>query len=69
VSKFLEVFGWENFRVFPATDFLLDRIPTNLQVYDVILITGLTLASGVLGAFVPALRAARKNPVECLRHE
>jgi lipoprotein-releasing system permease protein len=70
VARALEaVFGIPNFRVFPAEDFLLDRIPTNLRSLDVMLIVILTLACGLVGALIPALRAARKNPVECLRHE
>lgn len=70
VAKTLEsLFGIPNFRVFPAEDFLLDRIPTNLRSLDVTLIVILTLASGLLGALIPALGAARQNPVECLRHE
>jgi lipoprotein-releasing system permease protein len=70
VAKALEsLLGIPNFRVFPAQDFLLDRIPTNLRPLDVMLIVILTLTSGLLGALIPALRAARKNPVECLRHE
>jgi len=69
VSNFVALFGFENFHVFPVSDFLLPSIPTNLRNYDIMLITVLTLASGLLGAFIPALRAARRNPVECLRHE
>ena len=70
VAKALEsLLGIPNFRVFPSEDFLLDRIPTNLRSLDVVLIVMLTLASGLFGALIPALRAARQNPVECLRHE
>jgi len=69
VAGFLAFFGKENFRVFPSSDFLLTAIPTNLRAFDIVLITILALASGLLGALIPALLAARKSPVECLRHE
>jgi ABC-type lipoprotein release transport system permease subunit len=55
--------------VFPSSAFLINQIPTHLLPKDVILISGLTVLSGVLGALLPALRAAWLNPVECLRHE
>jgi lipoprotein-releasing system permease protein len=70
VRRGLEVlFGVRNFRVFPASDFLVDKIPTRLLTGDMVLISLLTLCSGLLGALLPALRAARQNVVECLRHE
>jgi lipoprotein-releasing system permease protein len=70
VGKVLEsVFKIPNFHVFPTEDFLLGAIPTHLRMLDVVLIVLLTLAAGFVGALIPALRAAWRNPVECLRHE
>ncbi len=37
--------------------------------YDRLLIAVCTLVSSLAGAFFPAWRASRMNPVECLRHE
>jgi ABC-type lipoprotein release transport system permease subunit len=68
-GSFLAIFGVENFRVFPSSDFLVNRIPVRLLAKDIFLISFLTLGAGLLGALVPALRAARLNVVECLRHE
>ena len=55
--------------VFPSSAFLIDRIPTRVLPFDLYLISALTLAAGALGALYPAWRAARLDPVECLRHE
>ena len=55
--------------VFPQSQFLIDRIPTHVLPFDVALIAGLTLLAGFLGALIPAWRASRLDPVECLRHE
>lgn len=55
--------------VFPSSAFLVDRIPAVVLPKDVLLISALTLAAGILGAAIPALRAARLNPVESLRRE
>lgn len=55
--------------VFPQNQFLIDRIPVHVLPFDVALIVGLTLLAGFLGALLPAWRASRMDPVECLRHE
>ena len=46
-----------------------DLIPYVTLSGDRYLIVGLTLFSALAGAFFPAWRASRLNPVECLRHE
>jgi ABC-type lipoprotein release transport system permease subunit len=46
-----------------------DLIPYVTLSIDRYLIVGLTLFSALAGAFFPAWRASRLNPVECLRHE
>jgi len=55
--------------LFPGESFGPDRVPTRTLPFDVLLIAGLSVASSWLGAFLPAWRASRMNPVECLRHE
>lgn len=68
-SSFVQVLGYENFSVFPKDSFFIDRIPTRMRTFDVLLIAALSLLAGVLGAWLPAWRASRMNTVECLRHE
>jgi lipoprotein-releasing system permease protein len=46
-----------------------DRILTHTDPLDVALISVLAVASALLGAYLPAHRASRLDPVECLRHE
>ena len=45
------------------------KIPTVTLPCDIMMISLLTVASALAGAFFPAWRASRLNPVECLRHE
>ncbi|MCY3020748.1 MAG: FtsX-like permease family protein [Planctomycetota bacterium] len=61
----------EVFRIdlFPGESFGPDRVPTRTLPFDVLIIVGLSIACSWLGAFIPAWRASRMNPVECLRHE
>ena len=54
---------------FPNDSFGVDRIPTHTLPLDIYLISGVSLFFTLLGAFVPAVRASKLNPVECLRQE
>jgi lipoprotein-releasing system permease protein len=58
-----------NLQLFPPDLFGPNRVLTRVLPLDVVLICGLTLAFSLLGALLPAVRASRLNPVECLRHE
>ncbi len=49
--------------------FMFDTIPNEVQWNDALLIVGWSMLSGVVGAIIPALRAARMQPVEALRYE
>jgi ABC-type lipoprotein release transport system permease subunit len=46
-----------------------DRILTHTLPFDIILICSLSIFSALVGALIPAIRAASLNPVECLRHD
>lgn len=54
---------------FPTVSFGVDKIPAHTLPQDVILISAFTVGFALLGTFIPAWRAARMNPVECLRRE
>lgn len=55
--------------LFPGDAFGHERVATRTLPFDVAIISLLTVVSSLLGAYMPALRASRMNPVECLRHE
>ena len=60
---------WFGFQVWSRESFWFDRIPNEIDPMVIVgVVIGAVLA-GILGAFVPALRAARMQPVEALRYE
>lgn len=59
-------FGW---RMWDPKLYFFDRIPNKINWFEVTLIGLGAVLSSVLGAIVPAVIAARLNPVEALRYE
>ena len=57
------------YEVFPATVYYLDTIPVRFQPWDLVFIIAPTLVVGLIASLVPALRAARNDPVVALRYE
>jgi lipoprotein-releasing system permease protein len=55
--------------IWNAKTYLFDTIPNTMDARDVAVIVSVAILSSVLGALVPAIRAARMNPVEALRWE
>jgi lipoprotein-releasing system permease protein len=49
--------------------YLFDKIPNTMRWRDVLVIVPIAIISSVLGALLPAIRAARLHPVESLRWE
>ena len=49
--------------------YLFDKIPSTMSVKDIIWIVPTAVVASVLGALIPAIRAARMNPVDALRFE
>ncbi len=56
-------------KIWDAKTYLFDTIPNQMETSDVVIIVSVAILSSVLGAVVPAIRAARMNPVEALRWE
>lgn len=63
LGRTLHVVIWD-----PQT-YIFDTIPNKMQPHDVIWIVSVAVLSALIGAMVPAIRAARMNPVEALRWE
>lgn len=57
------------FRVWSAESFMFDRIPNTVETGTTIMIVLGAVAGGLAGALLPAIRAARMQPVEALRYE
>ncbi len=55
--------------VWNAKTYVFDTIPNTMDTRDVVVIVSVAILSAVAGALVPAIRAARMNPVEALRWE
>jgi lipoprotein-releasing system permease protein len=49
--------------------YLFDKIPNTMSWRDIAVIVPIAIVSSVLGALLPAIRAARMNPVDSLRWE
>jgi len=58
--------GWT---LFPPEVYYLDRIPTRLRAEDWLLVIVPAIVCGYLGSIVPALWAARRDPIQALHHE
>jgi len=57
------------FQVWSRKSFLFEHIPNTVDPWDVAVIVAGTIAAGLVGALLPAIRAARMQPVEALRYE
>jgi len=57
------------FRVWTRDRFMFAEIPNEVDLLTVLIIIVGAVIAGVLGAVVPAIRAARMQPVEALRYE
>jgi len=56
-------------RVWSPETYSFDKIPDMVQTSDIVLISVAAVIASILGAVVPAIRAARTWPVEALRYE
>ena len=56
-------------QIWNAETYMFDRIPNTMNPREVAVIVGVAVLSSVIGAAVPAWRAARLRPVDALRFE
>ena len=57
------------FRVWSKETFMFEKIPSEVDWTIAAVIVGGSILAGLVGALVPAIRAARMQPVEALRYE
>lgn len=73
VKNINEIHSWMartlGVEVYTAKTYMFDKIPDELDPYKVSVIVLVAILSSVAGSIIPALRAARMNPVEALRWE
>jgi lipoprotein-releasing system permease protein len=62
----IHVFGW---RIWNREVYAFDDIPSLVKTEDMIVVVVAAIISSVIGAIIPAIRAAKMNPVETLRYE
>ncbi len=60
------VFHW---RVFSRQAYMFDRIPDTVDPWVIVSVVIGAMLAGLIGALLPAVRAARMQPVEALRYE
>jgi lipoprotein-releasing system permease protein len=57
------------FVVWSRETFMFEKIPNEVQFFSAAMIFVGAVVFGILGAAIPAIKAARKQPVEALRYE
>jgi len=62
----VRVFGW---RVWNREVYAFDKVPSKIDMHDAIVIICAAIVASIIGAIIPAIRAAKMNPVEALRYE
>ena len=60
---------WWGFRVWERDVFLFERIPNEVDPAVALVIAVWAVASGLVGALIPAVRAAVMEPAEAVRYE
>ncbi len=61
--------SWSGFRVWERDVFLFDRIPNEVDPTVALVIAIWAIASGLVGALIPAVRASVMEPAEAVRYE
>jgi lipoprotein-releasing system permease protein len=63
------LFHWFQFKMWDPRIYYFEKIPATINRQEVTVILFLAVLSSLMGAVIPALLAARLNPVDALRYE
>lgn len=63
------LYAWFGWRMWNPQTYYFDRIPDTVNPYEVTVIVLCAILASVLGALIPAIRAAWQRPVDALRYE
>lgn len=56
-------------QIYSPETYIFDKLPSTMNPLEVVIILSVAIVASVLGALVPAIRAARMHPIEALRWE
>jgi lipoprotein-releasing system permease protein len=66
-SKFIYLEPFSKFEIF-SKDFYLDRIYTDISIYEIILISALTFIFSIIASIIPAFSSSRIKPIEVIKN-
>ena len=67
IQSFLERLTGESF--FSAEVFFFSQLPSKIEFYEVLMVSGLSLMISFLATLYPSFKAARTDPAEVLRND
>jgi lipoprotein-releasing system permease protein len=63
------MFDWFGFHMWDPEVYAFDMSPSTMDPWTVSIIMAVAIVASVIGALLPAIRAARMHPIEALRWE
>ena len=58
-----------NFEIFPTDIYFLEKLPTEINLYSVLIVFIISLLISALASYLPAMRISRMSTFRALRYE